>query len=283
MIQSMMRCFILVLIASAAMLGCGGSEDTSTGWPPGDGAGGAGGSGGSGFDAGGKDTGADHQSTLDSAGPESSPNPDANPSPDSNPPPGPDSSPTSCPSSQNGKYCGSDSVGGDPDTLYDCTNGVLTVVEHCDNGCVTEPQGTPDHCHHSQAGCSSAGSDALAWEASQLSCCAVDWENWCLKFVIDAYQNAGQDIPLISAGTAALALANVKDAGKLTADENPPCGAILFWSASSANGGDGHVVISNGDGTVSSSGWPGWTGSTNAQISWLDQMENASAAGWFLP
>jgi hypothetical protein len=186
----------------------------------------------------------------------------------------------SCPGG-NGLYCGSDGVNGDANTLYNCKNGTLTIEQHCANGCVTAASGSPDYCKNS---CTATANSALQWEASQLSCCSSQWSDWCLKFVYDAYSNAGKNISLIAAASAKDALHQVQAAGKLTAGENAPCGAILFWEANSCNGGFGHVVISNGDGTVSTSGWPGYAGSTHATISWLDGQEcGKKATGWFLP
>lgn len=50
-----------------------------------------------------------------------------------------------CPSG-NGLYCGGDSVSGDPKTLYRCTNGALSVVQVCANGCRVMPPGQNDQC-----------------------------------------------------------------------------------------------------------------------------------------
>jgi hypothetical protein len=62
------------------------------------------------------------------------------------------------------------------------------------------------------------------------------------------------------------------------------CGAILYWPANTCNGEDGHVVICNGDGTVSTSGWPGFAGGTSTTITWLDGEEcGATPAGYIVP
>jgi hypothetical protein len=50
----------------------------------------------------------------------------------------------SCPQG-NGWYCGS-SVGRDPDTLYYCENGNLTVTQTCAAGCRIAPSGQADFC-----------------------------------------------------------------------------------------------------------------------------------------
>ena len=44
-----------------------------------------------------------------------------------------------------GLYCGA-VTGDDPDTLYQCTGGVLTVKQKCAGACIVEPPGTNDKC-----------------------------------------------------------------------------------------------------------------------------------------
>jgi hypothetical protein len=46
----------------------------------------------------------------------------------------------------NGPYCGSSLPGGDPNTLYTCTNLVTTGTQACPSGCLVAPPGTPDSC-----------------------------------------------------------------------------------------------------------------------------------------
>ena len=46
----------------------------------------------------------------------------------------------------NGLYCGGDGVTGDPDTLYTCTGGVLTVDTVCAIGCTHMPNYVNDKC-----------------------------------------------------------------------------------------------------------------------------------------
>lgn len=46
----------------------------------------------------------------------------------------------------NGLYCGGDGVTGNAQTLYDCTNGALTVVQTCGVSCVHNPPGVNDAC-----------------------------------------------------------------------------------------------------------------------------------------
>jgi len=51
----------------------------------------------------------------------------------------------SCPFG-NGLYCGLNDLGQDPNTLYDCKNGVYTISDICAAGCVINPPGSPDMC-----------------------------------------------------------------------------------------------------------------------------------------
>jgi hypothetical protein len=47
-----------------------------------------------------------------------------------------------------GRYCGGDKVTGDPNTLYECTDGSsATIYERCSNGCSVNPQGYDDECN----------------------------------------------------------------------------------------------------------------------------------------
>jgi hypothetical protein len=58
----------------------------------------------------------------------------------------------SCPSGQNGNYCGGTSIsGGTAGKLYNCTNGVWTEKYTCSNGCIQMPQGQDDYCATSTA------------------------------------------------------------------------------------------------------------------------------------
>ena len=53
-----------------------------------------------------------------------------------------------CPSGD-GAYCGGDGIDGDPNTLYACSGGSLSVIEHCALGCQSNPAGTDDECNTS--------------------------------------------------------------------------------------------------------------------------------------
>ena len=187
-----------------------------------------------------------------------------------------------------GAYCGNDGVtGGSAGTLYQCPGAgeAPSSSTVCSNGCKVEPSGTSDYCISAPppdgGSCPSDYAAALAWEAGVISagdagncsgsppsCCS----DWCLEFVADAFSNAGVSVPELAHGYAYETIADFQNAGNWTAWSSgavPPCGAIVVWAAAAGNGGDGHIVISNGDGTASTSGWPGYAGSSNAAISWL--------------
>jgi hypothetical protein len=195
-------------------------------------------------------------------------------------PPGtPDSCSGSCPNG-NGLYCGQE-VGADSNVLYQCTDGNLSAAQQCNGACVVMPPGTPDACPSS---CGGAGQAALAWEAGQLAN-GNSWSDLCLGFVNQAFKQAGMSIPELQKASAKDSLHTYQGEGKLVVwGGSAPCGAIVFWEGNSCNGWWGHVVIANGDGTVSTSGWPGYGGSAHAGIGWLDQMECGHApAGYVVP
>jgi hypothetical protein len=51
-----------------------------------------------------------------------------------------------CAGLDDGDYCGGDDIGGDPNTLYQCTSGSLSVLTVCANGCLREPGTQNDQC-----------------------------------------------------------------------------------------------------------------------------------------
>jgi hypothetical protein len=193
-----------------------------------------------------------------------------------------------CPGS--GAYCGSDGVtGGDPNTLYQCTGAgaAPTSSSSCANGCSIQPAGMPDVCAGgggNGASCSAAGQSALGWEAGELAG-GNSYSDECLAFVNQAYQAAGLTLGYLQQQTAAEAMASAQSSANYTGWGGAcPCGAILFWDANSCNGWDGHVAICNGDGTVSTSGWPGFGGNTSADIGWMTQEEcNNAPDGYVVP
>lgn len=190
---------------------------------------------------------------------------------------------STCPTT--GDYCGNDRLGGPANILFHCTTAGQAPSSStvCSGGCLVEPQGSSDVCAGGGA-CDATEQSALNWEANQLNSGNV-WSDYCLGFVNTAYQRAGSPLGFLSAPTASDALAQAQATGRFVGwNGNCPCGAILFWAANSCNGEDGHVVICNGDGTVSTSGWPGFDGATHAGISWLDGEEcGHTPSGYILP
>jgi hypothetical protein len=190
-----------------------------------------------------------------------------------------------CPTA--GDYCGNDGVGGPANVLYHCAAAGQppTSSTTCAMGCAIEPQGVSDVCAGAN-GCSAQGAAALAWEAGQLNS-GNSWSDLCLGFVNNAYANAtGGNSPwYFGAAGAAASLGQARGTGRFVNwNGSCPCGAALYWDANACNANWGHIVICNGDGTVSTSGWPGYGGSTSASISWLDQEECGHApAGYILP
>jgi hypothetical protein len=52
----------------------------------------------------------------------------------------------SCAGLNDGNYCGGDQVGGNPNTLYQCSSGALSVLQVCTVGCKVEPGTINDRC-----------------------------------------------------------------------------------------------------------------------------------------
>jgi hypothetical protein len=52
---------------------------------------------------------------------------------------------TFCPAGD-GAYCGGDLIGGDRNTLYDCTGGKVTVKQQCTSSCTWAAFGSDDQC-----------------------------------------------------------------------------------------------------------------------------------------
>ncbi|MHB1843480.1 MAG: hypothetical protein ACYCWW_01420, partial [Deltaproteobacteria bacterium] len=193
-----------------------------------------------------------------------------------------------------GAYCGSDGVtGGSANTLYQCPGAgqAPTSAQACSAGCQVESTGTPDYC---KGACGGASGAALSWQAQKIAAgeggnCGGSppscYSDWCLAFVNNAFAAANDPASEHFAPSAAQAAQNAESSGNWTWwNGSCPCGAILFWAGNPCNGGDGHVVICNGDGTASTSGWPGYSGSSHAPIGWLVSMEcGHSPAGYAMP
>jgi hypothetical protein len=178
-------------------------------------------------------------------------------------------------------------VSGPSNVLYHCNGAGQAAASSttCSAGCTVEPAGTADLCASSGKGsCSAVARAALNWEENQLNT-GNSWSDLCLGFVYNAFVNAGDTIGYLQRSTAADSLAAAKATGHFVGwNGSCPCGAILYWAANSCNGEDGHIVICNGDGTVSSSGWQGYNGSASVSISWLDSEEcGATPSGYILP
>ena len=191
----------------------------------------------------------------------------------------------SCPTG--GDYCGGDGVSGPSNVLYHCASGGQAPASSttCSAGCVVEPQGTCDFCASSgTTSCSTLGQAALNWEENQLNS-GNSWSDYCLAFVYTAFSDSGDSIGFLGKPTAADSLAAAQATGQFVPwNGSCPCGAILYWAANTCNGEDGHIVICNGDGTISSSGWPGYAGSPSVSISWMDAEECGSTpSGYIMP
>lgn len=89
-------------------------------------------------------------------------------------PPGQADTCGSCPSG-NGAYCGA-TLGMDPNKLYDCNNGNLTVTQACPSTCHVSPPGQSDYCTGN----------------GQLSCSSLQWWNKALTYGPYQLQNGGQ-------------------------------------------------------------------------------------------
>ena len=187
----------------------------------------------------------------------------------------------SCPTS--GAYCGDDQLGGPGGFLFHCSAAgqAPASFDACGGACVTEPQGYDDFCAGS---CSAQGASALQWEAGQLAA-GNSYSDYCLGFVNQAYQQAGTRLGYLQQYDAQDALSAAQATGNFVPwNGTCPCGGILFWASNACNAYFGHVAICNGDGTVSTSGWPGYGGSPHADIGWLSNTECGNApAGYILP
>lgn len=82
----------------------------------------------------------------------------------------------SCP--DDGLYCGGDQVGGDPSTLYRCSDHTLSIESACANGCNVQPAPTDDFCNAAPASeCPNdglyCGGDGVGGDASILYRCTA--------------------------------------------------------------------------------------------------------------
>jgi hypothetical protein len=85
-----------------------------------------------------------------------------------------------CSGKANGLYCGNDGLGQNASTLYKCSNGSMSQVQVCANGCQINAAGTDDACKSSgsSANCSGqvnglyCGNDGLGGDAKTLYRCS---------------------------------------------------------------------------------------------------------------
>jgi hypothetical protein len=134
--------------------------------------------------------------------------------------------------------------------------------------------------------CSALAQSAISWETQQLAT-QYNYADLCLGFVYGAYKAAGETSYWLTGATAAASLATARaDPSWIPWNGSCPCGAVIYWEASSCNGSDGHVAVCAGDGSASSSGWYGkspWPGGKQT-ISWLSSMEcGQPPAGYICP
>jgi hypothetical protein len=77
----------------------------------------------------------------------------------------------SCPSG-NGAYCGSE-LNQDPNTLYNCNNGTVSVLEKCGSTCHVSAPGVADYCEGGSTGTGSLSCGNLQWWNSAHT---YDWQ-----------------------------------------------------------------------------------------------------------
>ncbi len=108
------------------------------------------------------------------------------------------------------------------------------------------------------------------------------WNNWCLAFVSTAY---GRQVPELRAASAIESYRKFEAAGKIHTDSPIPAGAPVFFAATSANGGAGHIAIAtgrttpDGDPIIRTSGWRGHDGITEMPLSELERI-TGRYLGW---
>jgi hypothetical protein len=76
-------------------------------------------------------------------------------------PPGVADACASCPSG-NGAYCGSE-LNQDPNTLYNCTDGTVSVIEKCGSTCHVSAAGVADYCEGGSSGTGTLSCSNLQW------------------------------------------------------------------------------------------------------------------------
>jgi hypothetical protein len=87
------------------------------------------------------------------------------------------------------------------------------------------------------------------------------WNGWCDNFVAHAYGRRASGY-----ASAVVHYNDLNRRGLIHRDTNPPAGALVFYAGAAVNGGYGHVMLSEGNGSYISSAatvrrvgftWPG--------------------------
>lgn len=111
------------------------------------------------------------------------------------------------------------------------------------------------------------------------------WNNYCLAFVSTAY---GRKIPELREESAFASYTNFNTQGKITRNQKPPAGAIMYTAPTSSNE-HGHIFLAtgklspNGDPIIITSGWNGQNGITEMTLTELCNTLGANYLGWVLP
>lgn len=103
-----------------------------------------------------------------------------------------------------------------------------------------------------------------------------DWSGDCIGFAALAWDAAGSRLPR---GNAIDVYRWYKGRSRVTANRNPPRGALVFWNAYSGGRNYGHVEISLGNGR--SIGTQGWDGQRKPVS--IAAIGSAGYLGWAMP
>jgi cell wall-associated NlpC family hydrolase len=157
-------------------------------------------------------------------------------------------------------------------------------IQPAATSCVIQGSGTPCAMSQPDASASSAATpaeqSAVSWAQAQEGSTA--WDNYCLKFVSDAYSQAGVDLSAQAGATdSAIDYWNTYTGTKNSPSESPPAGALVFWGATDSNP-YGHVAISEGNGMAVSSYERSYTGVHELTIANRDSQGYAQV-GWIMP
>lgn len=132
------------------------------------------------------------------------------------------------------------------------------------------------------SGSSQTGTEqsAVSWAQAQIGSTA--WDGECLRFVDEAYAQAGDDITAQAGGhSSAIEYWDTYYGQKNAPSETPPYGALVFWNATATNP-YGHVAISLGNGNAVSSEERTNVGIHEFSIAERDS-QGYEQVGWVLP